>query len=44
MGGFQVGGWWVALVTSAILCQYLDSDTGHALNCAIWQILAHCFL
>ncbi len=29
--------------TSAILCQYLDSGTGHALNCAIWQILGLLF-
>ncbi len=27
-------------VTSAILCQYLDSGTVHRLTCAIWQILA----
>ncbi len=29
---------------SHILCQYLDSDTVHYLTCAIWQILAQCFL
>ncbi len=31
-------------VTSAILCQYLDSGTVQGLTCAIWQILAQCFL
>ena len=40
------GGWALAAILCQylIVCQYLDIGTGHALNCAIWQILAQCFL